>query len=191
MSLLKVSVNLDDDAINPREDCNLCLMSLFVRNHTLPQEIEGLDTYDFVDYDEMEAELKRQFPVVVRVYGYLHGGLVFNTAPFACTWDSGTAGFAVMTEETMTEGGFDLDIAYKIIESEVDTYNKYINGMVYAYRIDKVSTCNMGCKHAECIEYVGGYYNDDEALAEGYKMANFLAERMEGCEVADLAELNY
>lgn len=191
MSLLKVSVNLDDDAINPREDYNLCLMSLFVRNHTLPQEIEGLDTYDFVDYDEMEAELKRQFPVVVRVYGYLHGGLVFKTSPFVCTWDSGTAGFAVMTEETMTEGGFDLESAYKIIESEVDTYNKYINGMVYAFRIDKVSTCNMGCEHAECIEYVGGYYDDDEALAEGYRTANYLAERMEGCEVADLAELNY
>lgn len=191
MSLLKVSVNLDDDAINPREDSNLCLMSLFVRNHTLPQEIEGLDTYDFVDYDEMEAELKRQFPVVVRVYGYLHGGLVFNTAPFACTWDSGTAGFAVMTEETMTECGFDLDNAYEIIKLEVDTYNKYINGMVYAFRIDEVKTCDMGCEHAECIEYVGGYYDDDEALAEGYKTARYIESTREGCIVADLAELNY
>jgi len=191
MSLLKVSVNLDDDAMNPRECCNLCRMSLFIKGHSLPQEIEDLDTYDFVDYDEMEAELKRQFPVVSRVYGYLHGGVVVSVDPFACTWDSGTAGFAVMTQHTLNEGGFSIEGAYEIIKQEVDIYNKYINGMVYAYRIDEMKTCNMGCEHAECIEYCGGYYDDAQALAEGYSVARFLAKRTEGCVVADLAELNY
>lgn len=86
------------------------------------------------------------------VYAYIHSGVALslgrNRYPFNDRWDVSMKGFALVKIQkgwTWTE-----DKAYKVAQSEIETWNEYLSGEVYGYN-SKFGSC-------------WGFYGD-----EGYK----------------------
>ena len=44
---------------------------------------------------------------------------------------------------------------------EVETYDQYICGDVYGFKVFKVETCDNGCEHEEEIDSCWGFFGDN------------------------------
>ena len=74
------------------------------------------------------------------VYMYDHSGITLNTTGFSCGWDSGQLGFIYTTKEKAKKWFNVRRITNKIkekveqlLESEIEQYDKYLNGDYYKY----------------------------------------------------------
>lgn len=101
----------------------------------------------------------------VPVYGYLHGSLALSTRSFRCPWDSGCAGYYVITaEEIQSAWGSSKDSkksALKYIESRIKEIDDVINGRVWGYTIDSQT--------GEDIDSCWGFIGDDDSVLEAMK----------------------
>ena len=73
---------------------------------------------------------------------YDHGGITISTSPFSCPWDSGKIGVIFVSRKKVRE-----EYSWKVItnkrknqiiqylKSEITTYDQYIRGDVYGYRV--------------------------------------------------------
>lgn len=158
----EISVEYDDNGINPRDDYNFSNMFLFTRNYTLGDENE-YEASDFNNFNEMEKQIKKDFNVryISPVYMYSHSGITISTTPFNDRFDSGKIGFVFVTKEmAMKEFGKKprtKKIA-SLVEAEIDTYDKYLRGEVYYYVIKD--------ENNEVIHDCGGYYDTNYALQD-------------------------
>jgi len=164
-----------DENDNPRQWDNMGIMILNHKNYNLGDDDYGIETYEeLVDYlKEQEAE------IVVKVWGYEHGGLSISTTrsgQFADEWDSGLLGVIYATKNEILDNftGWNnrtgkrkpmrkyltkklREMATRNLESEVRTYNKYLNSEIVCYTLYD--------KDGEVIDNCGGIYvldNEDE-----------------------------
>jgi hypothetical protein len=90
----------------------------------------------------IEGDLEKNY-VILPLYLYDHSGITMSTGAFSCPWDSGEIGFIYVSMERAREewghgDASDEEIrarAEKYLEGEVETYDAYISGQVYGYRI--------------------------------------------------------
>ena len=139
-----IRIYTDDDACNPREDFeNMGTMVCFHRRYTLGDKSD-LVLDSFGSWDEIKEHLKKQVgaDIVLPIYMYEHGGVTIKTTPFGCAWDSGQVGFIYASKgrilEYMGEKEFTERVkerAAKLLEGEVKTYDDYLKGNVYGYRV--------------------------------------------------------
>ena len=54
-----------------------------------------------------------------------------------------------------------------ILEGEVKTYDQYLTGDVYGYKVFKVSECSLGHEHKEEVDSCWGFYGEEECMSEG------------------------
>lgn len=101
--------------------------------------------------------------IVLPLYLYNHSIISMNTTGFGCQWDSGQVGFIYMTqEEVRKEFGVKYitkkvrEMAEKRMRQEVETYDMYIKGDIWYYRIEKedgehIDSCggNFGREYTE------------------------------------------
>ena len=163
-----------DDNDNPRQWDNMGTMILNHKNYNLGDDDYGIETYEeLVDYlKEQEAE------IVVKVWGYDHGGLSISTTrsgQFADEWDSGLLGVIYATKNDILENftGWNSygirkpmrkyltkklrKMATRSLESEVRTYNRYLNNEIVCYTLYD--------KDGKEIDRLSGIYildNEDE-----------------------------
>lgn len=119
--------------------------------------------------EEFLATAKREkFACFTPFYAYIHGGIVIRAGesnPFHCEWDSGFAGFAYITRESVRKlMGWEVITKKRKAELEsymlqdVEMYNSYLQGNVYGYTITY--------PNGE-IDSCGGFYCDlDEVIEE-------------------------
>ena len=174
-----VKVVVDEDPVNPRDDCNLGKMFCAHRRYAL-----GDGTFDKADHNgrvhtswsEVRDFLMREFDtaVILPLYLYDHSGITISTAPFHCPWDSGQVGFILATKEEVREEFGVKRISAKLREKvadilryEVSAYDSYIGGSYCGYAIYKVSVCDHGEEHTEFIDSCFGYDDSDIALEDG------------------------
>ena len=164
--LFFMTAEQDNDPLNPREDYNSCTIC-YVRNCYLGSSKYDNDM-DFTDSDDLNdylAELKDRGTefVSVPLYAYVHSGITISTGSFNDPWDSGCFGVAICTKEQVVEAfGNDTDWqqhAKDIIESEIDTYDKYIRGDVYVYTVYEY---DKDTQDWDIVDTCGGFYSDDE-----------------------------
>ena len=130
----------DDFAESPREWDNLSTFYCFHKRYNLGDK-HNIDHGDYSSWDELEQEnFNQEDDIIVNLYMYDHSGISIATHPFACRWDSGQVGIAVITKAEIIENyGDDSPAsrakALKCLESEVDTYNDYVQGEVYGYTL--------------------------------------------------------
>lgn len=118
----RLSVDVADFAESPREWCNICEMTCFLRNYKQPDNVKYNNAEDYLaslcheytdlDYDDIEYNLSWQdmykalmesdkyFIMLIRYYS--HGGMcisVDNDYPFNDRWDSGMYGFIGVSKE--------------------------------------------------------------------------------------------
>lgn len=176
----------DECPIDPRENDNVSEFVLFHKRYALPCEID-IDTYDFDSYTEMGYNLGKEYPVVIPVYAYEHGGITIRAQSFSCSFDSGQIGFVVVSEATIKREYGELnsktfDDARTMAMAELKEYNQYLTGDVWGYYIMEKKTCDLGCEHEIELDSCFGYYGEENAIDEAerafkyYKNINKLKE---------------
>ncbi len=139
----RLEICLDPLPTNPRTEFdNASRMICKHRRYNLGDE----HNYDFSLFSSVE-ELRQwveaeegEFAVYATLYLYDHSGISISTSR-TCKWDSSCVGIVFITKETMRrEWGDDADAiekAQKCMESEIATYDSYLRGDVYGYRLLK------------------------------------------------------
>ena len=186
----KIIITQDRNPQNPREDDNLGTMVCFHNSYDLGDSDHNLSSNDFESWEELSNYLikEKNAVAILPLYLYDHSGLSISTGSFDCRWDSGQIGFIYISREYALEeyGGKIVTKATteKIInyfKGEVETYNQYLKGNVYGYKIVeevkylKVPLANFGSKGIMIldpsnyetitedveIESCGGFYGTD------------------------------
>jgi hypothetical protein len=168
-----IKVDTDPDPTDPREWDNLGTMICAHRRYILGDE---QDRGSFDSLKDMYNHLvnERGAKVILQLYLYDHSGLAMNTSGFSCRWDSGSVGFIYATREdiqkwygvkNMTKKV--LADAKRMLEIEVEEYDKYLKGDAYMY-----STFN---EDGEVTDSCCGFSEAEYALAEARSIADYYA----------------
>lgn len=164
----KLIIETDDCPEDPRGWDNLGTMACFHDRYRLGDKDIPFSDDDFDSWEEMKEHAVNTLKaaVILPLYMYDHSGITINTTGFSCNWDSGQIGFIYVTETKLKEEYGDLseetlEKAKKNLLSEVETYDQYITGEVYHFRIEKENVCNLGHIHSETEDSCGGFYGDD------------------------------
>lgn len=155
----------DNNPENPRNWDNLTKMVCFHNHYSLGDK-HDYNHGDYNGWDEMEADIIRnEKPVVIKpLYLYDHSGITMNTTGFSCPWDSGRVGFVFVTrKDALKEYGKKRitpaikEKAEKVLDGEVETYDQFLTGDVYGYKI---------FKGEEELDSCWGFYGLSEAIDE-------------------------
>lgn len=170
----------DEQPESPRNWDNLTKMVCFHSRYDLGDK-HDYNHGDYNGWDEMEADIIRnEKPVVIKpLYLYDHSGITISTSSFNDRWDSGRIGFIFVTRENaLKEYGKKRitpaikEKAEKVLDGEVETYDQYLRGDVYGYKVYKVSTCDEGHNHEEEMDSCWGFYGLTEAINEATAVVN-------------------
>jgi hypothetical protein len=164
----------DEPYESPREWENLGTMICFHRRYNLG------DKHNF-NLEEAEEMVKgKDICVSLPLYLYDHGGITMSTGSFSCNWDSGQVGWIFVTKEQVRKEynvkRISKDLIEKvtnILEDEVKTYDQYLTGDVYGYRISQIDVCDKGCEHKDEIDSCWGFYGEESAQEEGERTLEY------------------
>jgi len=180
---LKLKIEQDEDAEDPRGFDNLGIMVCFHKRYNLGDKT-NLTSDQFSGWDELEDYLikNEKARVILPLYLLDHSGLAIRTEPFyedVGGWDSGQVGFIYTTDEKIKKFyGNKKPSAKEIkdsLESEVRTYNDYLEGNVYTISLEEKEICNLGDIHTKQIDSIGGFY--------GYPDKNQILDFLNGVEI--------
>lgn len=177
-----ISIEHDSDPMNPRDWDNFGNMVCFHKKYMLGDRFD-FDIDDFGSWSEfrdyIEAELGGM--VILPLFLYDHSGISISVgSPRAqhASWDSGQVGFIYCTDGDMVANGVKtLDQAEALLRGEVKSYDKYLRGDIYNYRITKEDTCQ-ACNHTSEIfeDSCGGWEEADDAMKEAMQVVDHLTK---------------
>lgn len=181
MKKYKLEIEQDDDPMNPRTEWdNLGTMICFHKRYDLGDKTHyKSDMFD--NWKDMKEKLMdtEDIHTILPLYLYDHSGITISTSPFGCNFDSGQIGFIFISNDKVKEEGLDETKVEEYLKGEVKTYDQYITGDVYQYRLYEVETCSLGCEHENLIESCGGYYGEEHCREEGESMLKSYEEEKE------------
>ncbi len=165
----KIEIIQDENPSSPREWDNLGTMICFHRRYSLG------DKHDFRDSDAATEFLdsnRKKIAILLPLYLYDHSGITMNTTGFSCRWDSGQVGVIYITKEKIRKeynmkrvSKQRLAKVKEYLIGEVKTYDQYLTGDVYGYKITEVET-------DEEIDSCWGYFGQDHCLTEAESIVN-------------------
>ena len=139
-----INIYYDNSPESPREWDNLGTFYTAHRRYRPEKEFDEHFEFDEV-CDERPGNLRESFLkkyVALNLYLYDHSGQTISSGPFSCPWDSGWFGIvAVSIEKVKKEFGWKILTAARrrkieeYLQGEIDTYDNYLRGEVYGYRI--------------------------------------------------------
>lgn len=160
----KLRVVQDSCGDNPRSWDNLGTMVCFHNRYDLGDK-HSYDADDYSGWEEMEKAILKEEgrgTVILPLYLYDHSGISMSTGAFSCRWDSGQVGFILANKKSILEefGGKIVTKKLReriegILEGEVETYTKYLEGDVYGFVIED--------EEGEHIDSCYGFYGTDFA----------------------------
>ena len=141
---------------------------------------------------EQDAEIARMVrddeAYGLPVWAYVHSGSMIRAAmtnPFGCPWDSGRSGWVyVMRDKALKEFGRKLPsrkLKFRILDvlkGEVETFNQWLNGDVYGYRIEL---------NGEQVDSCWGMYGLDYCVAQVTELLELEATRIAPMRQMELA----
>ena len=171
---------------SPREWDNVTTMLCFHKRYNLGDK-NPYSSNEFDSWDEFEQQIKRDYKryIIKPLYLYDHSGITISTSPFGCQFDSGQVGFIFIEEKKwkmcMGETEVTEERMLDIIENEVKTYDQYLTGEVYGYKIFEVETCDKGHEHKTEIDSCWGYYGEESCEQEAQSIINHYQSKLEVC----------
>jgi hypothetical protein len=167
-----LEILVDNHPENPRNWDNMGTMVCFHRRYDLGDE-HNYDHNDYSGWGEMEGAIikNEKTAVILPLYLYDHSGITISTSPFSCQWDSGQIGFIFISKEKLKkEYGVKrvtndlIKKAEKCLLGEVETYDQYLTGEVYGYRVID--------EEGNEVDSCWGYYGDEgiEAIKSQYEI---------------------
>ena len=137
-----INIFQDEDPENPREWDNMTEIHCSHKRYNMGDK--GFNYRTGSKCMEVADEAKKQGDIVLPLYMYDHSGQTISLSPFSCPWDSGQVGFVIIRREKMLkEFGKKIlskglkNKAIEFAKNEVETYDKFIRGEVFGYRIDE------------------------------------------------------
>ena len=182
-----IEIHQDESPESPRCWDNLGKMICFHSRYNLGDKHD----YDHLDYngwdEQKNAIIKNEnVCVILPLYLYDHSGITISTSPFSCRWDSGQIGWiCVSKEQVRKEYNVKritkeiIEKVTKVLEGEVETYDQYLTGDVYGYKIFKVSKCELGHEHKEELDSCWGYYGEDDCMTEAEGIVQYYNKEKE------------
>ena len=176
-----IEVIQDESPESPREWDNLGTMICFHPRYNLGDKHD----YSRINYNSFEEERKdikkkENACVMLPLYLYDHSGITMKTSPFGCGFDSGQVGWIVVSKEQVRKeynvkriNKELIEKVTKVLEGEVETYDQYLTGDVYGYRISKVTECELGHEHKEEVDSCWGFYGEDECMTEAEGIVDY------------------
>lgn len=185
---LSFSLIYDEDCKSPRNEMDCNIAHFFVDPRCRSGSIDSLDTsmellnslakkLRIRNYEDMEQfellkalekkDTKQKHIIVEPLYKYEHSGTVYATSPFSCQWDSGQVGYIFSTAMDFERIGsqWDLEKAKEYITSEIDTFNKYLVGECFGFKVEEISTCgSCSTKHFNELEACWGYIGEEREI---------------------------
>jgi hypothetical protein len=176
-----IEVIQDESPESPREWDNLGTMICFHGRYNLGDK-HDYRSGDYSGWDEQrkDIEKKENACVILPLYLYDHSGITMKTSPFGCNWDSGQVGWIVVSKEKVRKeynvkriNKELIEKVTKVLEGEVKTYDQYLTGDIYGYRISKVTECELGHKHKEELDSCWGFYGEEECMTEAEGIVDY------------------
>ena len=166
-----IQIVIDEDPESPRDWDNLGTMVCFHRRDNYGDK-HHFKSENYDSWEEMEKDLieNHDAHTILPIYMYDHSGVTISTSPFGDRFDSGRLGLIYCTKQQVAKEGVADDKVAEILEGEVKTYDTYLRGDVYGYRIYNVYTCNQGHEHQDQIDSCWGYYDEDQCMEDAKSM---------------------
>lgn len=130
----RLEIYVDPCPDSPRNWDNLGTMYFFHRRYTA-------DKHNLSVEEGKALEANPDY-ISLPIYMFDHSGQTISTTPFSCPWDSGKIGFiAVSKEKVRKEYNWKVitkkrkEKIKKYLEGEVETYDTYLQGEVYGYKL--------------------------------------------------------
>ena len=167
----EITVDYDADAENPIKEWDM--LGEFCCWHPR-YDLSNSDRFGDgqVSVEELKTYAKKTGSLLFPLYLYDHSGITISLSPFSCRWDSGQVGYVLVDrEKALKEYGKKRlskqlkDKIYKVIQGEVETFDKYLRGDIYYFKVEK---------DGEYIDSCHGLYEEDEAIKEAKEMADYL-----------------
>lgn len=172
----RIVIVRDELAESPREWDNLGSMVCFHGRYKLGDK-HNESTTSVLQKSKNDTDY-----ISLPLYLYDHSGLSISTTPFHCRWDSGQVGFILVTKEKVRqEYGWKLiskkrkEQILKYLDSEVETYNKYLRGDVIGFQV---------FQDEELLDSVYGFYVDKYS-----ELASEMAASLNNAEIKEAKEL--
>jgi hypothetical protein len=174
----QIDIIQDSDPESPREWDNLGKMVCFHSSYNLGDK-HDYNHNNYNGWDEMEKDIIRNenVGVILPLYLYDHSGITMNTTGFSCRWDSGQVGFIFISKEKIREEfGHKYvtqkvrDRVEKLLVGEVQTYDQYLTGDVYGYRITDTET-------DEELDSCWGFYGQEYCMTEAKRIVDYYLEK--------------
>jgi hypothetical protein len=188
MKKYEIKIEHDDDPMNPRTDWdNVTTMVCFHPSYNLGDNTDYKKD-SFGSWGELKSQIESDYNVLMikplRLYD--HSGITISTSnsyPFNDRFDSMMVGWVFVEEkklELMCGKDYDRseETLSKMIEADIETYDKYITGEVYRYSIYEIETCSLGHTHKNYVDGCGGYYGEDECRSEAESMLRSLEKEV-------------
>lgn len=179
-----LEIERDSSPESPRTWDNFGKMICFHRRYDLGDEHDYCSgNYDGWDELREQIEQDHNVGVILPLYLYDHSGITMSTSPFSCQWDSGQVGWIFCTKEDMDSNWIQLSGQDKIersevlLKGEVETYDQYLTGDVYGYKVFEVTECDHGHEHKELVDSCWGFYGEDECRSEGEGVMKYYTEK--------------
>jgi hypothetical protein len=175
----KIEIHYDECAESPREWDNLGTMACFHGRYNLGDKHN-------LSIEEVKEIAEAQDNVCLNLYLYDHGGITMNCSGFSCPWDSGQVGIIFVSFDKIKKEYGDtspetLEKVRGYLKGEVETYDAFIRGEVYGFKIFKVTTCDK-CNesHEEDLDSCWGFIGDsDDCMKEAESIVNHMISKGE------------
>ena len=148
-----IKIYSDSYVDSPRSWDNFGKMALFHGKYKFPNELN-------MSIEECKCLESNKDWLVLPVYMIDHSSVALSTEPFNDPWDSGRVGIIAVEKSKVLEqlpenlplkGYSRTQIAFDMLEDEVRSYSRYVNGETYGYEIEDKS----GEKLDSCWGYLG------------------------------------
>jgi hypothetical protein len=176
---LRMEAEQELDLFDPRDNTNLGVMVCSHKRYNLGdhrdplvqrQEPKLLEAYEEGGPKAVADYAKRILGayVVLPLYLIDHSGLSMRAGrDFSDVdpgnWDSGLVGFIFDTPKGRDETGVEGADVEQALRAEVTEYDRWLQGDVWCYVIERLVTCSHGDTHAEIVDACGGYIGHEYA----------------------------
>jgi len=175
----------DTSPESPREWDNFTTMICFHKRYNIGDKHDyKFDNYD--SWQEMKEQIESDYKVrlIKPLYMFDHSGITISTSPFGCQWDSGQIGWVIIDEKQIDyisgdASGHTNDNLEAIMDSEVKTYDQYLTGECYGFKIYEVETCDKGHEHKTEIDSCWGYYDEGDCKDEAQGMVEHYQSKLQ------------
>jgi hypothetical protein len=158
----ELKISYDEIADSPRSWDNLGTICVSRACRYVSNEATALADSDVLEWCDAEIDkkaLEDRGYIVLPLSVYDHSGVSFYIGGKRDRWDSGQIGWYIASKDDIRKAynvkritNRILEKAKHLMESEIQTFNAYVNGQVYEFTLyhngDEVDSC-------------GGFYDDD------------------------------